>query len=73
MTTLAHDDCTTHEACQCETRQTERYANHAHTLLRNSLKRELESEVRGLLMAARVHGFHIEINEGKPMVTEVPV
>jgi hypothetical protein len=53
-------------------RQAARHAAHAHSLMRDALKRELEAEIRGLLMAARVHGFRIAIEAGKPVVTEQP-
>lgn len=73
MTTLAEDMIRPHEAQPSAARQAARHAAHAHFLLRDAVKRELESEIRGLLMAARVHGFHIAIEDGKPLVTEASV
>lgn len=73
MTHLAQDLFHSHEIHPAAAaRQAARHAAHAHHLVRDAVKRELESEARGLLMAARVHGFHIAIEGGKPVVTEVP-
>lgn len=68
MTTLTHD-LLPREAFHAGTRQAARHAAHAHDLLRDAVKRELEAEIRGLLMAARVHGFNVAIADGKPVVT----
>ena len=72
MNTLVHDLCRPHEAHLASARQAARHAAHVHHELRDADKRELELQVRGLLMAARVHGFQVAIEDGKPMVTEVP-
>lgn len=72
MIPLAQDPSRPHEASASAARQAARHAAHAHHLLRDAVKRELESEIRGLLMAARVHGFHVAIEAGKPVVTEAP-
>ena len=32
------------------------------------IKRELESELKGLLMAARLHGFTLAMINGKPAI-----
>lgn len=70
MTTLVHDLFRPREAHQANARQAARHAAHVHHQLREAARRELELEVRGLLMAARVHGFHIAIEGGRPVVSE---
>jgi hypothetical protein len=72
MITFPHDVIRPQVAHQAGTGQAARHALDAHNLLRDAVKRELESEIRGLLMAARVHGFHIAIQNEKPVVTELP-
>lgn len=72
MTILEDDIPRPHEAHQTGAGQAARHAAHAHNLLRDALKRELEAEIRGLLMAARMHGFYVGIVGGKPVVTEAP-
>lgn len=42
------------------------HAAHAAQLMRSALQRELESELRGLIMAARLHGFRLVV-EGEAM------
>jgi hypothetical protein len=42
----------------------------ALNLVRDAIKRELESELRGLLMAARFHRLELAISGGKPVVTD---
>jgi len=37
------------------------HAAHATDLVRAAIQRELESELRGLVMAARLHGFRLAI------------
>lgn len=37
-----------------------RRVNHTAQLIREAARRELESEMRGLLMAARMHNFSFE-------------
>jgi hypothetical protein len=39
-----------------------RHFAHAADLMRAAMQREFESEMRGLIMAARMHGFRLEIN-----------
>lgn len=39
----------------------DKYAAKTTTLLRDALKRELEAELRGLIMAARMHGFALAV------------
>lgn len=46
-------------------------AAHSAQLLRGAIKREIESEARGLLMAAQMHGFHLTLNDGVPVVTDL--
>lgn len=73
MTSIVHDPShafATRDAAAA--RQAARHAAHAHHLMRDALRRELEAELRGLLMAARVHGFRLAIEAGKPVVTELP-
>ena len=72
MTTLVDDLYRASEAQEPGIRSAARHAAQAHNLMRDALKRELEAEIRGLLMAARVHGFNIAIERGKPVVTESP-
>lgn len=69
MTTLSPDLIRPGDAQEATTRQAARHAAHAHDLVRDAVKRELEAEIRGLLMAARVHGFNVAISDGKPLVT----
>ena len=72
MTTFVHNLTRASEAHEPGIRHAAWHAAQAHNLMRNALKRELEAEIRGLLMAARVHGFNIAIERGKPVVTESP-
>lgn len=69
MNTLTHDLVRPREIDDVGTRQAARHAAHAHDLLRDAVRRELEAEIRGLLMAARVHGFCVAIVDGKPVIT----
>lgn len=42
-------------------------AAHAEPLAkRDAIRRELESELRGLLMAARMHGYRVGFMDGLP-------
>jgi hypothetical protein len=43
---------------------------HYEQLLRDATRRELEAEVRGLIMAARMNGYLVQI-EGDGMVPKV--
>lgn len=36
-----------------------------------AVRRELESEAKGLLMAARMHGFSISVMDGTAVVTDL--
>jgi hypothetical protein len=69
MPTPTHELVRPHEAHPAAVRQAARHALHADELLRDAVRRELEAEMRGLIMAARVHGFNVAIAEGKPVVT----
>lgn len=43
------------------------HALHSMEVLRDALKRELECELRGLILAAHMHGFELSIqsNDGR--------
>lgn len=46
------------------------HARHSLQLMREAVRREMESELRGLIMAARMHRFRLAI-EGKEMRAKV--
>lgn len=47
------------------------HAAHSAQVMRSAIKRELESEMRGLLMAAQMHGFHLTLADGVPVATDL--
>ncbi len=71
MSDRVHELFTPHEACRASARHAARHAAHARYLLREAIRRELELEASGLLMAARGHGFTLAIEDGKLVVIDV--
>jgi hypothetical protein len=47
------------------------HAAHSAQLIRNAIQRELEAELRGLLMAARMQGFRLVIEESSPRAVDL--
>jgi hypothetical protein len=39
------------------------HAAHTAQLIRDAIQRELEAELRGLVMAARIQGFRLELKD----------
>jgi hypothetical protein len=46
-------------------------AAHTAELIRGAIQRELEAELRGLLMAARMQGFRLELEEAGPRAVDL--
>jgi hypothetical protein len=47
------------------------YAAHTAQVIRDAIQRELEAELRGLLMAARMQGFRLLLDEAGPRVVDL--
>lgn len=47
------------------------YAAHKSQFVRSTIQRELEAELRGLLMAARMHGFRLMLEEARPRAVDL--
>jgi RNA-splicing ligase RtcB len=46
-------------------------AAHTAQLVRGAIQRELEAELRGLLMAARMQGFRLVLEDAKPRAVDL--
>jgi hypothetical protein len=47
------------------------YAAHSAQVIRGAIQRELEAELRGLLMAARMQGFRLVLEEAGPRAVDL--